>query len=130
MGLPLVSAITGDQAIWRPVGALLLLLGVVLRAGPTLPEEQSGGFSATVKVDATADSVAAARELARVVMVGVVTVTGEGAAHRAEATDRRGDIRLHSRGNAQSQHCAQPCFEATMHIDSPHTRLFVEAFPF
>jgi hypothetical protein len=66
MGLPLVSAITGDQAIWHPVGALLLLLGVVLRAGPALPEEQSGGFSATVKVDATADSVAAARELARV----------------------------------------------------------------
>ncbi len=66
MNLPLVSTITGDQAIWRPVGALLLLLGVMLRAGPALSEEQSGGFSATVRVDATADSVAAARELARV----------------------------------------------------------------
>src|ERR1700739_2020859 len=66
MNLPLVSWSTGDQAIWRPVGALLLLLGVMLRAGPALSEEQSGGFSATVRVDATADSVAAARELARV----------------------------------------------------------------
>jgi hypothetical protein len=66
MGLPLVSAITGNQAIWRPVGVLLLLLGVMLRTGPTLAEEQREGFSATVKVDATADSVAAARELARI----------------------------------------------------------------
>src|SRR5271169_1170524 len=66
MGLPLVSVFTGNQAIWRPVGVLLLLLGVMLRAEPALAEEQSEGFSATVKVDATADSVAAARELARV----------------------------------------------------------------
>jgi hypothetical protein len=66
MGLPLVSAITGNQAIGRPVGVLLLLLGMILRTGPGLAEEQKEGFSATVKVDATADSVAAARELARV----------------------------------------------------------------
>ena len=66
MGQPLVSAITGNQAIWRPVGVLLLLLGVMLRTGPALAEEQSEGFSVTVKVDATADSVAAARERARV----------------------------------------------------------------
>jgi len=66
MGLPLVSAITGNQAIGRPVGVLLLLLGMILRTGPGLAEEQREGFSATVKVDATADSVAAARELARV----------------------------------------------------------------
>jgi hypothetical protein len=66
MGLPLVSATTGNQAIWRPVGVLLLLLGVMLQTGPALAEEQREGFSATVKVDATADSVAAARELARV----------------------------------------------------------------
>jgi hypothetical protein len=63
MGLPLV---TGNQAVWRPVGVLLLLLGVMLRTGPALAEEQREGFSATVKVDATADGVAAARELARV----------------------------------------------------------------
>ena len=66
MGLPLVSAITGNQAIGRPVGVLLLLLGMILRTGPGLAEEQREGFSATVNVDATADSVAAARELARV----------------------------------------------------------------
>jgi hypothetical protein len=66
MGLPLVSAIAGNQAIWRPAGALLLLLWVVFRTGPALAEDQREGFSATVKVDATADSVAAARELARV----------------------------------------------------------------
>jgi len=66
MGLPLVSAIIGNQAIGRPVGVLLLLLGMILRTGPGLAEDQREGFSATVKVDATADSVAAARELARV----------------------------------------------------------------
>ena len=33
MGLPLVSAITGTQAIGRPVGVLLLLLGMILRTG-------------------------------------------------------------------------------------------------
>jgi Uncharacterized protein conserved in bacteria (DUF2066) len=66
MGLPLVFAITEIQAIWRPMVVLLLLLGVMSRTGPALAEEQKEGFSATVKVDATADSVAAARELARV----------------------------------------------------------------
>jgi hypothetical protein len=66
MGPPLVSAIAGNQVIWRVVGFLLLLIGVMLRTGPLLAEEQREGFSATVKVDATADSVAAARELARI----------------------------------------------------------------
>jgi hypothetical protein len=66
MGLPLVSVIKGNQAVWLPVGSLLLLLAVMMRTGPALAEDQSEGFSATVRVDATADSVAAARELARV----------------------------------------------------------------
>ena len=66
MGPPLVSAIAGNQVIWRVVGFLLLLIGVMLRTGPLLAEEQREGFSATVKVDATADSVATARELARI----------------------------------------------------------------
>jgi hypothetical protein len=66
MGLPLVSAIAGNQSVWRPVGGLLLLLGVMMRAGPALAEDQSEAFSATVRVDATADNVAAARDLARV----------------------------------------------------------------
>lgn len=66
MGLPLVSAIAGNQSVWRPVGGLLLLLGVMMRTGPALAEDQSEDFSATVRVDATADNVAAARDLARV----------------------------------------------------------------
>jgi Uncharacterized protein conserved in bacteria (DUF2066) len=66
MGPPLVSAIAGNHAIWRLVGFLLLLIGVMLRTVPAPAEEQREGFSATVKVDATADSVAAARELARI----------------------------------------------------------------
>jgi len=66
MGLPLVSAITGNQALWRPVGGLLLLLSVMVQAGLARAEDQGEGYSATVRVDATGDSVAAARELARV----------------------------------------------------------------
>ena len=66
MGLPLVSAIMGNRTVWRPVGGLLLLLSVIMRTGPGLAEDQRDGFSATVRVDATADSAAAARELARV----------------------------------------------------------------
>ena len=63
MGLPLVSAITGNRSVWRPVGGVLLLLAVMMRTGPSLAED---GFSATVRVDATADTAAAARELARI----------------------------------------------------------------
>ena len=55
-----------NWALWRPVGGLLLLLGVVMRTGPAFADDQREGYSATVRVDATADSVAAARELARV----------------------------------------------------------------
>src|SRR5262245_15986430 len=66
MGLPRVSAIVGNRTIWRSLGGLLLLLGVMTRTGLVLAEEQRDGFSATVTVDATADSAGAARELARV----------------------------------------------------------------
>ena len=66
MGLPLVSAITGNQVAWHLVGGVLLLLSVMTHGGPTLAEDQVDGFSATVRVDAIADSVGAARELARV----------------------------------------------------------------
>jgi Uncharacterized protein conserved in bacteria (DUF2066) len=66
MGLALVSASTGDRTIRRLLGGLLLLLGVLMRTGPALAGAQSDGFAATVRVDATADSVAAAREAARV----------------------------------------------------------------
>ena len=66
MGLPRVSATVGNRTIWRSLGGLLLLLGVMTRTGLVLAEEQRDGFSATVTVDATADSAGAARELARV----------------------------------------------------------------
>jgi Uncharacterized protein conserved in bacteria (DUF2066) len=66
MGLPLVSAIAEKRAIWGPVGALFLLVGVMMRTAPTLAEDPGAGFSTTVRVDATADSAAAARDLARI----------------------------------------------------------------
>jgi hypothetical protein len=46
------------------VAGLLLLLGVMTQTGPVLSEDQPD-YSATVRVDATADNVAAAREAAR-----------------------------------------------------------------
>src|SRR5271163_1777661 len=45
--------------------ALLLLGAVAMWAGPTPAQESDEAYSATVKVDATADSAAAAREVAR-----------------------------------------------------------------
>jgi len=44
MGLPLVSAITGNQALWRPVGGLLLLLSVMVQAGLARAEDQGEGY--------------------------------------------------------------------------------------
>ena len=46
--------------------ALLLLGAVAMGAGPAPAQEPDGAYSARVKVDATADSAAAAREMARV----------------------------------------------------------------
>jgi len=46
--------------------ALLLLGAVTMRAGPASAQEADEAYSATVKVDATADSAAAAREMARI----------------------------------------------------------------
>ena len=46
--------------------ALLLLGAVAMRAGPAPAQESDEAYSATVKVDATADSAAAAREIARI----------------------------------------------------------------
>jgi hypothetical protein len=48
------------------LSSLLLLFSVMMQTGLALAEDRSEGFSATVRVDATADSAAAARELARV----------------------------------------------------------------
>jgi hypothetical protein len=66
MGLPRVSAIAVKRAVWRRVGGRLLLLGVMLLTGSALAEDHAQDFSATVKVDATADTAAAARDLARI----------------------------------------------------------------
>lgn len=63
MILPLVSAIVGGRAGRRGVGAGLLALLVIL--GPAAADDQHDPYSATVKVDATADSAAAARTQAR-----------------------------------------------------------------
>lgn len=90
MGLALVSASTGDRTIRRLLGGLLLLLGVLMRTGLALAGDQSEGFAATVRVDATADSAAAAREAARVdgqrrALVQVIDrVSGSGSADSAK----------------------------------------------
>jgi Uncharacterized protein conserved in bacteria (DUF2066) len=62
MALRLVTAIAETRA--RPLACIALLL--LLWAAPVLAEDSDGAFSATVKVDATADSAAAAREAARI----------------------------------------------------------------
>ena len=46
--------------------ALLLLGAVAMRAGPAPAQDADEAYSATVKVDATADNAAAAREIARI----------------------------------------------------------------
>lgn len=46
--------------------ALLLMGAVAMRVGPAPAQESDEVYSATVKVDATADSAAAAREMARI----------------------------------------------------------------
>src|SRR5215469_17790848 len=66
MGLPLMSAIAGNRAVWLSAGAFLLLISVCIPSGPAAAEDQGESFSATVKVDATADSAAAARDQARI----------------------------------------------------------------
>jgi hypothetical protein len=67
MARRLVTAIAGERAL-RPFAATLLLLlaAAAILVGPALAEDADEAFSATVKVDATADSAAAAREAARI----------------------------------------------------------------
>lgn len=61
----LVSAIAGDRTGRRAARAGLLLLLLLIGLGPSLANEPDDPYSATVKVDATADNAAAARTLAR-----------------------------------------------------------------
>jgi Uncharacterized protein conserved in bacteria (DUF2066) len=65
MALRRMTAIPGGQWL-RNLGCALLLLGVVgIPVGLAAAQASDEAYSATVKVDATADSVAAAREMAR-----------------------------------------------------------------
>jgi Uncharacterized protein conserved in bacteria (DUF2066) len=66
MSLPLASTRARNRAVRLAGFALALLLGVIPGWRFALAEEQSPDFSATVRVDATADSAAAARDLARI----------------------------------------------------------------
>jgi Uncharacterized protein conserved in bacteria (DUF2066) len=66
MSLPLASTSARNRAVRLAGFALALLLGVISGARIASAEEQSPDYSATVKVDATADSAAAARDLARI----------------------------------------------------------------
>ena len=66
MALPLESTRAGVWILRCCAGVALLLLTMGMPSGGSLAEDQGDSFSASVKVDATADSAAAARELARI----------------------------------------------------------------
>jgi hypothetical protein len=66
MSLPLASTSARNRAVRLAGFVLALLLGVILRERFVLAEDQGPDYSATVRVDATADSAAAARDLARI----------------------------------------------------------------
>jgi hypothetical protein len=66
MALELVTTVAGERARRFSICALLLLLMGVLQPGPARGQDFDEAYSATVKVDATAENTAAARELARI----------------------------------------------------------------
>src|SRR5437899_3188963 len=66
MAVRLETAIAGQWARWSLAFALLLSLATMLRGGQAQAEVANEAYSATVKVDATADNAAAAREAARI----------------------------------------------------------------
>ena len=65
MTLRLASAIAGDRTGRRAAGAAWLLLVLLIGLAPAWADDPDDPYSATVKVDATADNAAAARTLAR-----------------------------------------------------------------
>jgi len=65
MTLRLASAIAGDRTGRRAAGAAWLLLALLIGLAPAWADDADDPYSATVKVDATADNAAAARTLAR-----------------------------------------------------------------
>jgi hypothetical protein len=66
MSLPLASTGATNRSARLAGFALWLLVGVMSGSRFVLAEEQGPDYSATVRVDATADSAAAARDLARI----------------------------------------------------------------
>jgi len=66
MALGLVTTVAGERARRYSACALLLLLAAVIQPGPGFGQDSDEAYSATVKVDATAENTAAARELARI----------------------------------------------------------------
>ena len=65
MALRLVTAIARARLARRCACLFLLSLAVAMQAAPAVAEDPDDAYSTTVRVDATADSTAAARELAR-----------------------------------------------------------------
>jgi len=61
----LVTAIAGERARRYFACVLVLVILAATRAEPALAQDSEDAYSATVKVDATADSAAAARDAAR-----------------------------------------------------------------
>ena len=61
MALPLESTRAGVWILRCCAGVALLLLTLTMPSGGSLAEDQGASYSATVKVDATADSAASAR---------------------------------------------------------------------
>src|SRR5437899_1881070 len=66
MGLGVITAVAGDRGLRKLGCALLLVVAAAIRSGPVAAQDSGESYSATVKVDATADSAAAAREMARI----------------------------------------------------------------
>ena len=66
MPLWLVTAIAGERARRYFACVLVLVILAATRAEPALAQDSEDAYSATVKVDATADGAAAARDAARV----------------------------------------------------------------
>jgi Uncharacterized protein conserved in bacteria (DUF2066) len=66
MALSLVTAIAREPARRAVAGAMVLLLVAAMQISHAWAQDTDGAYSAIVKVDATADSAAAAREAARV----------------------------------------------------------------
>jgi hypothetical protein len=64
MALRLVTAVAGQRAC-RQLGCVLLML-VAVHIGPVAAQDADEAYSATVRVDATADTAAAARDAARI----------------------------------------------------------------